>query len=207
MTHAAKIAERRVESRSCAREYRSRAVAREFQREPPCASTGKTSGAFRAIGKITSCRSSVAAPTPFRMCNGRLWPRRRPRSDGNEGVALGKLRRSPALPGQHLCRWSRAAPQRVVMLQRGQRYARWVGSDLVADRLQRLNARRDPPPDRPARGHRPERRRPDREAKRRVRVPSGCGRGTGGRGAFPPLGALGPIRREGDPDRPLIRPL
>jgi hypothetical protein len=36
-----------------AREHRSREVTREFQREHPCPSTGLTTGACPATGKIT----------------------------------------------------------------------------------------------------------------------------------------------------------
>ena len=48
-----------------AKEYRSREVTREFQREHPCLSTGLTTGACPATGRTTSCRSSAAAPCRF----------------------------------------------------------------------------------------------------------------------------------------------
>jgi hypothetical protein len=51
-----------VSSPLSAREYRSREVAREFQRDHPCPSTGQTSGPCPGIGGITSCRSPVAGP-------------------------------------------------------------------------------------------------------------------------------------------------
>ena len=70
-----------------ASEHRSRAVTREFQREHPCPSTGRTSG-VPAIEKIMSCPSPVAVPMQSRTCNGRLFPALGRRMHGSGGLGL-----------------------------------------------------------------------------------------------------------------------
>jgi hypothetical protein len=49
-----------------AREYRSREVTRNSNVSIPAHRLGKRTGPAPATGKITSSRSPVAAPTPFR---------------------------------------------------------------------------------------------------------------------------------------------
>jgi hypothetical protein len=60
-------------------EHRSRAVAREFQREHPCPSTGLTSGACPGTEGITLYRLPVADRTRFQTCNGKRFAMREPR--------------------------------------------------------------------------------------------------------------------------------
>ena len=69
-----------------AREYRSREVTREFQREHPCPSTGLTSGACPGYRKDHVIRSPVAALTRCRICNGRRSRRGGQGPLGTQGV-------------------------------------------------------------------------------------------------------------------------
>ena len=73
-----------------ANEHRSHEVAREFEREHPCPSTGLPGGSCPDIGETTSCRSHVANPTPWRTCNGRRSPRRGLRTAGSGSLATGR---------------------------------------------------------------------------------------------------------------------
>jgi hypothetical protein len=73
-----------------AREYRSREVTREFQREHPCPSTGKTRGACPGYRKDhikpLACGQAL---TRFRTCNGRRSATRGLRIGGSGRFALG----------------------------------------------------------------------------------------------------------------------
>jgi len=80
-----------------ASEHRSRAITREFQREQPCPSTGRTSGACPGY-KITSCPSPAAVPMQSPISNGRLFPRLGPRTRGSEGRALANVSSYGAAP-------------------------------------------------------------------------------------------------------------
>src|SRR5260370_19951592 len=71
-----------------AKEYRSREVTREFQREHPCPSTGRTSGACPGYRKDHISRSPAADPTRFGTFNGKPSPMPRLRTDGSGGLAV-----------------------------------------------------------------------------------------------------------------------
>jgi hypothetical protein len=73
-----------------AREYRSREVTREFQREHPCPSTGQTSGACPGYRKDHVIPLACGGPDAISNLNGRQSPRREPRTNGSGGLAFDK---------------------------------------------------------------------------------------------------------------------
>jgi hypothetical protein len=77
-----------VPSLGLAKTYRSLEVKHEFQRQHPCQSTGRPTGACPGTSKITSCRSPAADPTRSPTCNGRPVPLRRRKIAGSGRVVL-----------------------------------------------------------------------------------------------------------------------
>ena len=75
--------------------------AQVFSASIPALRPGRRAAVVPAIGRTTSSRSPVAAPTQCRTSNGRPSPPRRPRTGGSKGAALAIAGRSPTLPGQH----------------------------------------------------------------------------------------------------------
>ena len=74
-----------VSSPLSAKEYRSREVTREFQREHPCPSTEERAALVPVTEKITSCLLPAADRTRCKTCNGRPSLRRKLKIVGNSG--------------------------------------------------------------------------------------------------------------------------
>jgi hypothetical protein len=67
-------------------EHRSREIAREFQWQHPCSSTGRAPGARPGYVRENIVPVGAADPTRFRICSGRPSRRRGQRIDGDEGL-------------------------------------------------------------------------------------------------------------------------
>jgi hypothetical protein len=85
-----------------ARENRSREVTREFQREHPCPSTGRPSGACPGYLKDHIVPLGAAVPTRYRTSNGKPSPPRRPRTVGKSGRAAVRRAASFGLGHHHV---------------------------------------------------------------------------------------------------------
>jgi hypothetical protein len=73
-----------------AKEYRSRDVTREFQREHPCPSTGKTTGACPGYVRDHIWPLACADPIRWPTCNGRQSVTRGLRTGGSGRIALAR---------------------------------------------------------------------------------------------------------------------
>ena len=77
-----------------AREYRSREVTRQFQREHPCPSTENQTVLVQATGRIMLSRLPAADPMPSPTCNGRRSAMPGQRTGGSERCALASYLRA-----------------------------------------------------------------------------------------------------------------
>src|SRR5215472_9749844 len=78
-----------------AREHRSLEVKHEFQRQHPCPSTGRTTGACPGYIKDHIVPLACGGLDSSRTCNGRQSPRRRPKTGGSGKAAVARFLPQP----------------------------------------------------------------------------------------------------------------